>query len=209
MSLDQSLDAVDAALQTLADFIECNIEGLTVYREWPYGNQVVAMPSITITTGKNIRTPEMPWVLSQTPPDFNNKIVVTEVVANYDTEFQIDLWTKNKLDRTKYLSLIIALFNSQQTQSLAETPNTLDLPDGLSLPMKCYFGDYARFEIESHEIMDDEAGAQRQERRVKIMVIVNVREIRQRMYYAMKKIQASLGTGSSPDEIDITEEEDY
>ena len=67
----------------------------------------------------------------------------------------------------------------------------------LNLVLSDYHMETAAFEIVSHECVDDEAAAQRQERREKIVVIVNVREITKQTYYAMTSIQLNAGVGDS------------
>lgn len=183
------LDAPDAALDGLVAYLTAGIPALTVLTEWPYANQKLTYPSVTVTQGKQKRMPEMPYEVSRTTPNGSNQTTVNEVVANYDMVFQLDLWARNKKERRVYLDAILALFNAQEVDS-----SGLNKPDGISLQLSGYFDEWARYEIDTHECLDDEQAAQRQERRERIAVIVNIREIRQRTYYAMITTQIKSQT---------------
>lgn len=182
-------DVPDIALSTLANFISTNIPALTVKQEWPYANEPLKFPSLTISTNEPKRTPIMPVLLSQTAPDVNHKITITEAVAWWDDTFQLDLWTRNKAERRDFTDQIIALFNSQ----MSVTGN-----DGLALPMTDHFNELCSYEITTIKCVDDEAAAQRQERREMIKVIINCRELRQRVVYAMVNIVGKIGGFDQP-----------
>lgn len=184
ISTNSGLDPIDAALEGLCNFLSTNIPALTVINEWPYGNQQLKYPSLTASTMKPKRTPEMPYQVGQSATDGNGQTVVNEVVANYDTTFQLDLWTRNKAERKQYVDQIISLFNAQEIDSSWQNK-----ADGLSLQLTNYYNEWCRYEIDTRECVDDEAAAQRQERRERIMVLVNIREIRQRTYYAISSVQ--------------------
>jgi hypothetical protein len=176
-------DAMAQCLEGLAEYLE-NIAGLTVLREFPYANEQLAYPSITITAGTPKLMPQMPYEVSRTTPDGQGKILVNMVTGAYDTSFQLDLWCRDKKERKNYLDLIKAAFDAQAVDASGKGN-----PSGLSLQLSSYFNEYARFEIDTHTHVDDEAAAQRQERRERIAVIVNCREIRSRTYYAIQQIQ--------------------
>ncbi len=189
-------DPPEIALAALSDFIAAGVEGLTVINEWPYGNEPLKYPSMTITVQKPKRTPMMPYDDSQTQPDQNNKIIVNEVVAEWDFSLQLDLWCADKSQRKEITEKVLLLFQSQPV-------------DGLSLTLDDMFGSIARYEIDTVEPVDDEAAAQRQERREKIMVISNFFEIRQKSYYAIRKteIHTQVATDiSGPGGIEISED---
>lgn len=186
-------DVPDIALSTLAAFVESGISSLTVYQEWPYANEQLTYPTLTISTVKPKRMPHMPYQIVLTSPDTDGKVIANEVVANWDFQMQLDLWCSDKAMRKDYTDRIIALFNSQEMDA-----SGLNKPDGLSLQMTAHFNEWVRYEIDTTECIDDEAGAQRQERREKIMVLVNCREVRQRTYYAMKNIDVHIQAPTDP-----------
>lgn len=194
------IGANDSALEGLSDFLRTNIPGLTVLTEWPYANQKLTYPSITITTGNPARMPLEPEQIAITTPDVDNKVTATEVVAEYDDTWQIDLWARNKLERAQVVKQIIDAFNAAEVDTTGANN-----PDGISLTLVNYFNVIARYEIQTHQSVDDEAAAQRQERREKFRVLVNFREVKQRTYYAMMNIETHLGVGPTDPSLDDLE----
>ena len=181
-------DVPSIAVHALGGFLAGYIPGLTVLEEWPNANEVLKYPSLTITKTKPKRMPQMPVILSTTEPDMNNKIVANEHVADWDDTLQLDLWTRTKPERKRITSLIMNAFASQEDDCSGS-----DIPDGLSLLVPEYFGEFFRFEVDTSMSADDEGSAQRQERRQKIAVLFNCREIRKRSYYAIVSTQVNVG----------------
>jgi hypothetical protein len=177
-------DVADIAKATLVAFIKAQISGLTVLDEFPYSNQTLAMPSLTISTNKPKRTPQANAIQTAvTSPNDAGQVTANLYVADWDDTFQLDLWTRNKSERQNYTTLILNLFNSQQDAA------GNNQPDGLSLQMAAHFNEWCRYEIDSVQCVDDSAAAERQERREKITVLMNCREITQRTYYAITQLQ--------------------
>ncbi len=185
-------DVISQSIEALAIWLRANITGLTVLDEWPYGNQQLTYPSLTIFTGQAKRMPLMPETIAVTSPDENNKVVATEVVAEYDFKAQLDLWCRTKLERKQILANILTAFNSAEMDSTGANN-----PDGLNLILSSYFNTIVSYEIDWHQHKDDEQAAERQERREMISIVVNLREVRQRTYYAMVTIQTKAGVGTS------------
>jgi hypothetical protein len=168
--------AVDAAIDGLVAYLK-GISGLTVLTEWPAANKKLAYPSCTITTGMPKRMPIQQEQLAVTMPDGNNQVVQTLAVAEYDIPMQIDLWCRTSAERRQFLNTILQAFNAAE--------DTGDAPSGLSLQLTDYFNIFARYEIDTHEFRDDEMAAETQERRCRIALLVNTREIIQRTKYAI------------------------
>jgi hypothetical protein len=183
------VDVPDVMIKTLAAFLRTAIPALTVLEEFPYANQQLKYPSLTISSNKPERTPEMPYQVSQTQPDSKNMVVANEVVAHWEDTLQLDLWARDKGERANYTACIVKLFATATANQI----------DGLTLPMPLHFNEPCRYEIDTIECKDDEAAAQRQERRELIKVLVNCNEIVQRSYYAMIKVQVAVGTDDSDD----------
>ncbi len=197
-------DPSEIALATLSKFIAKSFPKLTLIDEFPYGNEQLSYPSMTISISKSKRTPKIAWVDKTSEPDDDGIVLQNTVVAEWDLNLQLDLWCRDKLERREYVENIIKLFNSQEG-GIGIKENS----DGLSLKMEDMFCEIARYEIDTVEPMDDEAAAQRQERREKIAVITNFFEIRQKSYYAIRKtvIKSQVATdiaGPSGIESDIT-----
>lgn len=174
-----SVSAVDAAIDGLASYLGAQVSGLTVQTEWPDANEVLQMPSVTLTAGKAKRTPIQPEEVSVTPPNNLNQVTQVLAVAHYDIPIQLDVWCRTKDERRQTLNAILDAFN------LAE--NTGNAPSGLSLQLTNYFDVFARYEIDTHEFRDDEIATERQERRATVMLLVNTRECISRSMYAITK----------------------
>lgn len=170
------------------------IPGLTVREEWPYANEQLKYPTVTVTQGNLTRTPLMPNVDSQSAPDKNNLVTANLVIAEYDATFQLDVWTRNKLERAQVVKSILDLFRANEV-----TTDTTGVthPYGINLTLANYYNVIASLEVESHQTVDDEASAQRQERRATIMVLVNVSEVAQRKYYGIRSIQVDTAVAES------------
>lgn len=192
-------DVPDIAIANLAQFIRTNLTALTVKEEWPYANEKLDFPALTISSiDKPKRMPQYPYPVSD-PILVDGMLNVNMLVATWDFQLQLDVWCRSKLERKQYTDAIIALFNSQEIDQT---------PDGLSLTVTNYFSEIFRFEIQDIMCVDDEAAAQRQERREKITVLVNCNEIRVKKYYAMNTIQTFVGTENTDDDTSETEQHD-
>lgn len=195
MSGSNDLHPVPAVQAALVAYLQARIPEMQISDEWPYANQQLKYPSLTITQlGNATRMPLMPEQDSLSAIGDDGKITANEVTAEYDYQLQLDLWTSDKLSRRQYTNALLESFRDP-------TPgNTgINISDGLTLAVPDYYNIPARLEIVSHAHRDDEQSAQRQERRETIVVVVNVREITQRTYYAMKRIQAVLDVSESDD----------
>jgi hypothetical protein len=170
--------AADACLDGLAAYLAGKITNLSIDTEWPDPNRKLVYPHATLfhVKGQSLNTP--PTVIAQTTPDEDNLITVTQVTGFLDFKIQIDLWTGTKAERDEYLGKIL---DAMDYQALHED----SAPSGLSLCLTNYYNEYARFDLDSYEHIDDEAAVQRGERRCKIELLVNTREVKQRTYYAM------------------------
>lgn len=202
--ISSSDSAVDAAVDGLANYLK-GISGLNVETEWPDSNEQLQMPSVTLTAGKDKRTPIQPEEVSRTLPDDNNQVVQVVATAHYDLSIQLDLWCRTKAERRQFLNAILGAFNASENNS--------DAPSGLSLQLTNYFNVYARYEIDAHEFRDDEVAAERQERRATIMLLVNTRECVSRTMYAINQTTVLQQTDSanSPltDDAQHTESKNY
>jgi hypothetical protein len=178
--------AQQAATDALVTYLQGAISGLAVKSEWPGANEKLVYPTLTIFAGKVPTMNRMVETLSVTTPDVNNQVVATEVVGEHDFKMQLDLWCSSKSQRNTILGQLFAAINK---------------PVSLALQLTSYFNDWVCYSIDGHQYMDDEAAAQRQERRVKIDLLVNCRAIRQSTYYAMKHLESQIGTGVTDAEV--------
>lgn len=206
--MSNPFNAVQAVSEALQTYLMANVTGLTVLTEWPNANDKLAYPTATIFSGNPTLRNTAPEVLAWTDPDESDHTsTTTEVVGWLDFKIQLDVWCRNKLEREQYLGLIMAALNSQ---ALALSGNSA--PTGLSLQLTTYYNEWVSYSIDGFKYMDDEAAAQRQERRAKIDLLVNCRIIQQRVVYGMTSIEAHLGTDDTgqvlADNVTDTEELD-
>jgi hypothetical protein len=193
-------DAVACCVSGLAAYLVAQIPSLNVEQEWPYGNEQLTYPTLTIFAGKAPLTQNPPYVVSQgTMNTSTGLIIANECMGSYDCVFQLDLWCRDKLQRQQYLDLILAAFDAQATDGSGNNN-----PAGLSLQLSSYFNEWARFDIQDHQHKDEEAAAQRKERREMINVLVNCRVIRQRTYYGIKSI--TVENEISTQEVDFSDD---
>ena len=192
MSGSNDLHPVPAVQAALVAYLQGLIPEMQISDEWPYANQVLKYPSLTITQlGDAARTPLMPETDSVGPQNDVGQVVANEITAEYDYQLQLDLWCADKLMRRQYTNSLLEAFRDPPT------PSGANIADGLTLAVPDYYNVPARLEIVSHAHRDDEQSAQRQERRERIVLVVNVREITQRTYYAMKSIQTQVDVSES------------
>lgn len=197
--MDSASWAVQACLLELRDYLAMAISGLTVIPEWPGANERLVYPSATLFSGAVQTKNRSPEQIAITQPDGDNKVTVTQVVGEHDFKLQVDLWCATRQERDVVLGQVIAAINAQ-----CQAPTGEDRPAGLSLQLETYFGEWARFDLDGSRYVDDEAAAQRQERRAKLDLLVNCRALNQRTYYAMKSIQVGVGVATTdPTDIDL------
>lgn len=180
-----------AAVAALQTYLAAAITGLTVRDEWPNANQKLIFPSVTLTAGKVTTMNRAPEQMSVTTP-VANQVTATECIGEHDFKLQVDLWTRTKIERDTILGQIL--------NALSPIPvgnGGANRCAGLSLQLSNYYNDWVRFDVDGHELVDDEAAAQRQERRARIDLLVNCRAIQLRTYYAMVSIQTNVGASSN------------
>lgn len=188
--------AVQSCLNNFATYLAGKVTGLTVYKEWPAANQKLSYPSVTLFTGQVKTMNRSPEQIAVTTPDINNKVTATFVVGEHDFKLQVDLWCANKVQRDTVLGQIENAINAAVNDNTGNNNAA-----GLSLQLTDYFNDWARLDIDGMLYVDDEAAAQRQERRVKLDLLVNCRAILQRTYYAMTSIQTQIGVGPTQNSV--------
>lgn len=191
--------AIQSCLSALASYLAGHVTGLTVFTEWPSANQQLVYPSLTIFTGQVKIMNRQPEQVAITTPDVDNKVTVTEVIGEYDAKMQLDLWCATKLQRDTVLGQVLDAINLATTSS---NPQGVNNAAGLSLQLSDYFNEWVRFDLDAFTYMDDEAAAQRQERRVKIDLLLNCRAINQRTLYAIIQGQTVIGASISTSLVD-------
>lgn len=174
-------NAVDSLVKALATRL-ATISGLTVLKEWPAANQKLVLPSVTITQGEPKFRALDPYLLSITNPNVAHEVTSVKIVGEYDLVIQLDLWARNKVERAQYFELLFAKLNPDIT------------PMGLSLQMSDYSNLWARYDLDSHQFVDDEATAQRQEWRCKLSLLANTRAVLSKTEFAIITIENNVTT---------------
>lgn len=166
-------DAIEAAIDNLASYLAAQVTGLTVIKEWPSANQALAFPTVSIFSNNPQYTNLQPYSDACTLPNAQNQVTTTWVVGEWDTTLQLDVWCRNKMERRTIGKAIKDAINKNVN------------PQGLSLQMADYFNAWARFDMSAYQLVDDEAGSQRQEYRTRIALLLNVKEMAQTTDYAI------------------------
>jgi len=179
---------VQACLRGLGAYLCKSIPGLSVRFEWPNGNQKLNFPEVSLFSGMPKIMNRTPELIAKTAPDAHNKIVATEVIGEIDFKLQMDLWCIDKVQRDTYLLALENAINAAVGDNTGSNNGA-----GLSLQLTDYYNDWVRFDLDGFQYIDDEAAAQRGERRVKIDLLVNARIIQLRSYYAMVNIETYVG----------------
>lgn len=191
--MQSKIGAVDACVDEFNSYVKSKIPALEVLTEWPAANQKLNYPSVTITVGKDKRTPIQPETICVSQPDEDGKAIERLAIAHYDIPMQLDLWCRTLKERRQYLNAIMDLFNGDILKDTG--------PYGLSLKLTNYFDLFARYEVDTHEFRDDEIAVERQERRAMISLLVNTREIVERSMYIIKSMVVKSEFTSSNEEL--------
>ena len=160
------------------------------------------MPALTILAGDAPLTNRMVTEISRDPPADDGTIVVYETFGQFDFKIQLDLWCATKRERSDTLGKIMS--------ALSPTPGGAALAasklaqGGVNLQLTNYYNEFVNFVIDRQRYVDNEAGAQRQERRATVELLANCRAIRSRTYYAISHVEVDLGVGENIDTTDTT-----
>lgn len=187
--MSDSVWAVQSCLKNMLSYLKTKIPALTVYSEWPNENDKLIFPAVTLLSGKIGFMNLMIEQDSVSDPDVDGRVTAVEVIGEYDFKMQLDLWCTSKFQRDVLMGQIIDALNP-----ISASPQGDQNTSGVALQLTDYFNSWANFSTENSQYIDDEAGAQRQERRAKIDILVNCRAIRARTYYAIGEIQTFIGT---------------
>lgn len=158
------------------------IPGLTVRDGFPAANLALVMPSLTITVGEPEFMNLQPYEITRTAPNVGNQTTVKRVVGQYDFRLQLDLWARSTTERDAFFELIFAKLNPDVE------------PMGLRLKLTAYHDEWVAFSLDKHQIVDDEAGAQRQEWRMRFDLLATCKAILSKDEFAMIDIENLLST---------------
>ncbi len=87
------------------------IEGIKkVFREFPRPNQSLDPPSISIITADSTLMPQMMTVVEETINE-NKTVSVLYNLGEYTANLQVDVWAKNKRQRTHFYGEVVNIFD--------------------------------------------------------------------------------------------------
>lgn len=177
------ISASEAIVNQLATYLQSAMPELAqVLEDWPAASQVLKYPSLTIFSNKPTLMNLMPYELSRSAPDLQNRTVVKWIVGEYDFKLQLDLWAASKKERNDLYDLFFQKFNRDIN------------PMGLGLQLEKYHGIWCRYDMTGYSFEDGEAASQRREWRAKIDIVANCRAILEQTLYAMKVIETDVET---------------
>lgn len=193
-----ALDAVEQVELALQAALQSAVTGLTVRNEWPKANEQLVYPCLTILAGECPLGQWVPYESARSALDtpVAGQITSYECYGQYELSFQLDLWCATKRQRSDTLAAIIAALNpSPPLAGLASASPA----SGLTLTLTNYFNETVNFAVTSQRYVDDEAAAQRQERRALIKLQGNLRAIRSRVYYTIQHVEIDAAIGENVD----------
>jgi hypothetical protein len=197
--LSNASHAIQASLSALAVYLGAEIPGLTIYKEWPSANQKLTYPTLSLFSGQPRLMNLPPEQVAITAPDSDNMVTATYVIGELDFKLQADLWCANKMQRDENLGKVLDAINKSAASVAGNSVA------GLSLQLADYFDSFVRYDLDGFTYVDDEASAQRQERRAKLDILVNCRAIKQVKAPAVKTIQVKEGVATNDKDWDILE----
>lgn len=170
----------EAVLDSLRRYLQDNVSGIAkVYAQWPYPNQNLVYPCISLTA-------QDPNFVNYAPQDFktedigNQKLKVHYHTGQYNLNIQADIWVSNKSERSK-------LYNAFD-EALNKGFLLYDRPRGLSLKLKEYYNEIARYEQNGYSYIENEDSSVKGEWRVKVNLIVNFRKVDTAIRYKISEM---------------------
>lgn len=172
--------AVKAMIEALGVHLRANMPSLAqVIYDFPAPNVKLLYPSVSLISPNPLFTPTDPYILEQ-GSIVRNKATVAYVVGTWETSLQIDLWARDKVERSNLLEEFFLAINPEIK------------PMGLSLQLSKYHDIWARFDMTGNSLEDSEVSSQRAEWRAKINVLANTRAILEKSEYVMSEFTTTL-----------------
>jgi hypothetical protein len=177
----------------LADYLKAKMPELkAVYDEFPEPNYKIQTPSASIMTQTPTFTTQTPKPLSLPDLDAKKQMDVKWIMGHYQIVLQLDLWAANKRQRNQLFESAFIVLNEQVW------------PQGLNLPLYRYYNQYAHYHVRAYDLMESEAGSQRQERRARIDLVADVNAIVERKEYGIANLQINNGDDNIITEQNLT-----
>lgn len=172
-------------LSKLKAFLLANTSLKKCFDGFPLPSQKIEYPSCSIMISSTNFMPSLPYVFSKgtliaTGADAG-KTPIRRVVGTYDFKLQLDLWADTKQNRYALWEEFIKAFNK------TEVP-------GISFQLTNYFNDYAHASLSDFQFLDSEPGSQRDEWRIKLVVIADCLAIVEENSFLIETVENNLET---------------
>lgn len=195
LNFNRSEDISEEIIKGLRSYLESQSLGFReIFNEWPAGNFSIKYPSLSILT---VGTPEYrakmnkPIVLIG--PVSNNKAKVLREVGFWEFDLQLDLWCKDKNQRTLFLRKL----------EEALDPNLISTGiSGLHIKLPEYHNDYCSYTYQGYSYEDGEISAQRREWRSILRVKADARSLREKTEFIITQTELDLETRNTDEELD-------
>ena len=188
-------DLSEEMVKVLRTHLRTSITGFSeVFNEWPAGNFTIKYPSASImTVGDGVFSPSLnkPIVLIDSPV-VNNEALVLRNTGFWEFDLQIDLWCRNKNQRTQYLRFLEEVLDPDtKSQGLS----------GLHLTMPDYYNSICSYTYTGFSYEDSEISAQRREWRAILRVKADARSLRDKLEKIMTTTVIDLKTKNTAEDL--------
>jgi hypothetical protein len=180
--------AIRETVKALCAWLTTNCPSIVqVYDQFPSPGEKLNYPSASVHSTAPLFTPLFPYVIAKGAKDPDTGLTpVTKVVGMMDFTLKLDLWCAYKPQRDSIFEEIASAFSLNSDVQ------------GIDLTLTSYFNECIHYSISNVQYIEDEASAQRNEWRVIVDVLVNMRNIK---LYSLKTIETIENNMSTPDTI--------
>ena len=186
--------------EEMVKVLRLHLEGLKlgfkeIFNEWPAGNFTLKYPSLSIITSGDplfTKTQNKPIVLTGTI-GADKKAKVLRETGTWEWDLQVDLWCKNKNQRTEFL---------RKLEEALDPDTASESKSGLHLVMPNYYNDFCSYTYEGYSYEDSEISSQRREWRSLLRVKADAKSLRDKREFIMETIELDLETRNTAEELD-------
>ena len=199
LTFNRSEDLSEEIIKVLRKYIE----GITpavgfkeIFNEWPAGNFTFDHPSLTILTVAN---PEYRANMNKPIKAIENfdagtkQADVLREVGFWEFDLQLDLWCKNKNQRSEFLRKLEELLDPNEASKGKA---------GLHILMPAYYNDICSYTYTGYSYEDGEISAQRREWRASLRVKADARSLRNNKEFIMEQTVIDLELKNTSEELD-------
>lgn len=163
-----------ALSHAFADYLKAEVDGLVaVYDDFPSASQQLKYPCASLFMRSPTLQNAMPYVVARGEPNAStHKALVRRCVGRWEVKFQLDVWCANKFERHAFQEKLF-----------------LALKQGVTLTLADYFNELASYTMLGLTFPDRMEESQRDEWRIKIDLVADVRATTESLDYLMETIE--------------------